>query len=271
MMTDYRPARMHWLGGTLCLAVLGLIQGCSLYPPLSVQELSAATQSVLVPDVPFFPQTEFQCGPAALAGVLGAAGVDTTPDNLAPQVYLPGRHGSLQLELIAATGRAGLLPYVLDGEPAALVGEIESGRPVLVFHNLRTRHFPAWQFSVLLGFDPADNEFIFNSGVDSSVTMNARTFLRTWNWAGRWALVALKPGTLPSKAVPGDIWKQLRILNPWLAAMRPSLHGKRRLDNGLLIPGRTWLWETQTTPQATCPAQCSSIARGFLWTRQMRL
>ncbi|MEO7385334.1 MAG: hypothetical protein ABIX37_00195, partial [Gammaproteobacteria bacterium] len=44
--------------------------------------------------VPFFPQTIHQCGPAALATVLGASGVIATPDELAPLVYLPGRRGS---------------------------------------------------------------------------------------------------------------------------------------------------------------------------------
>jgi len=31
-------------------------------------------------EVPFFPQEEFQCGPAALATVLAASGVKVTPE-----------------------------------------------------------------------------------------------------------------------------------------------------------------------------------------------
>ena len=41
--------------------------------------------------VPFFPQEDFQCGPAALATVLAASGDATTPQALAPQSYLPQR------------------------------------------------------------------------------------------------------------------------------------------------------------------------------------
>ena len=43
----------------------------------------------------------------ALATVLGAAGIGRTPEQLAPQVYLPQRQGSLQVELLGASRRAG--------------------------------------------------------------------------------------------------------------------------------------------------------------------
>ena len=62
---------------------------------------------------PFFPQSDYQCGPAALATVLAADGVDVTADQLVSEVYLPGRRGSLQVALIAATRARGRLPYTL--------------------------------------------------------------------------------------------------------------------------------------------------------------
>lgn len=157
---------------------------------------------VLLASVPFYPQREYQCGPAALAGVLGAAGVATSPAALAPQVYLPGRQGSLQQELLAATRRAGRVPYLIPADPAVLFAQLHSGRPVLVLQNLRTRHFPVWHYAVLVGFDPAANEVQLNSGPEQGLVMAAPAFLRTWDWAGRWALVALRPGELPAGAQP---------------------------------------------------------------------
>jgi len=152
--------------------------------------------------VPFYPQLEYQCGPAALAGVLGAAGVSTSPATLAPQVYLPGRQGSLQQELLVATRRAGRVPYLVPADPAALFAQLQTGRPVLVLQNLRTRSFPVWHYAVLVGFDPVANEVQLNSGAEQGLAMAAPAFLRTWNWAGRWALVALRPGELPAQAQP---------------------------------------------------------------------
>jgi hypothetical protein len=55
---------------------------------------------------PFFPQEEFHCGPAALATTLNAAGIGATPEELARQVFLPARRGSLQAEMPAAARRA---------------------------------------------------------------------------------------------------------------------------------------------------------------------
>jgi len=55
-------------------------------------------QQVELKAVPFFPQAEYQCGPAALATLLVSSGVSTTPEALVPQVYLPARKGSLRLK-----------------------------------------------------------------------------------------------------------------------------------------------------------------------------
>lgn len=118
----------------LALVWAALTAGCvSHYPDLeSVGAGTKAPPGVELQDVPFFPQDEFQCGPAALATVLVDSGVAVTPDELTDKVYLPEREGSLQLELIAASRRYERLPYVLDGTLAAILAELAAGRPVLV-------------------------------------------------------------------------------------------------------------------------------------------
>src|SRR5690606_28591997 len=119
--------------------------GCAINPSLRVAEAmppvvdGASPRPLLLDGVPFHPQTEYHCGPAALAGILGASGVApgvADPDALAPKVYLPGRKGSLQLELVGATRRAGRIPYEVDATPEALLAELAADRPVLVLQNL---------------------------------------------------------------------------------------------------------------------------------------
>ncbi len=195
------PGRLSVTPSWLALAAC-LLSACSFNPPLDLAAIFPGYPPVLLASVPFYPQREYQCGPAALAGVLGAAGVATSPAALAPQVYLPGRQGSLQQELLAATRRAGRVPYLIPADPAVLFAQLHSGRPVLVLQNLRTRHFPVWHYAVLVGFDPAANEVHLNSGTEQGLVMAAPAFLRTWDWAGRWALVALRPGELPAQAQP---------------------------------------------------------------------
>ena len=182
------------------LAGFALLSGCAINPPLRLGEMIPAGGVDLSAQVPFHPQTQYQCGPAALATVLGASGAAVSPRQLAPQVYLPGRHGSLQVELLGATRRAGRIPYPLAKTPEALFAELRAGRPVLVLQNLLTRTVPKWHYAVVVGADAQRNRVRLNSGDKWSVEMPAPKFLRTWDWGGRWALVALKPGELPAAA-----------------------------------------------------------------------
>jgi tetratricopeptide (TPR) repeat protein len=206
-----RQRRLRAAAG-LALAAAFASAGCAVNPALRVAEAlpptvegAAAPPPLLLDGVPFHPQTEYHCGPAALAGVLGASGVPperADPDALAPQVYLPGRKGSLQLELVGATRRAGRIPYEIERTPEALLAELADGRPVLVLQNLLTRTVPRWHYAVLVGADPARNRLVLNSGTRERLPVGAPSFLRTWDWAGRWGLLALRPGELPARAEP---------------------------------------------------------------------
>ncbi|MFT4808702.1 MAG: hypothetical protein ACI9LX_002039 [Paraglaciecola sp.] len=59
----------------------------------------------------FYPQQIFFCGPTTLSEVLNFYGHSTTPEGIAPSLFIPGREGSLQLEMISAARTYGLLPY----------------------------------------------------------------------------------------------------------------------------------------------------------------
>lgn len=195
-----RPWRLRPRPGRILASMLlvVLVSACSINPRVQLAQLEVAPAQLQ--GIPFHPQTEFHCGPASLAGVLGASGIDADPDQLAPQVYLPGREGSLQVELLGATRRAGRIPYVIEREPAAIAAELAAGRPVLVMQNLRTPRFPLWHYAVVTGVDPDDNRFVLNSGTEEAVEIGAPTFMRTWDWAQRWAFVVLAPGELPAAA-----------------------------------------------------------------------
>ena len=170
---------------------------CSINPPIAISEYSALRNDAVSLAVPFYPQTENHCGPAALATVISAAGSDVTPDQLSPQVYLPQREGSLQIELIAATRTFNLIPFVLPPEVPALLAEVETGRPVLLLQNLGTRSVPLWHYSVLIGYDKQRNSVQVHSGEQQGLWLPAPEFLRSWDWGGRWAMLALPPGQLP--------------------------------------------------------------------------
>lgn len=147
--------------------------------------------------VPFYPQSAYQCGPAALATVLRQAGVVVDPEQLVDAVYLPDKKGSLQVELMATARRYGRVPYPINPDLAGLLDTLRAGHPVLVLQNLGIEHWPLWHFAVVIGFDAKRDEFILRSGTTRREVSSAARFLRTWKLAGNWGLVILPPGDLP--------------------------------------------------------------------------
>jgi hypothetical protein len=148
---------------------------------------------------PFHPQADHQCGPAALATLLGAAGEPVTPATLEREIFVPGRQGSLQPELVGAIRARGLLPYELGGGLGELTAEIAAGRPVLVLQKQGLGPWPAWHYAVAIGYDSARDLVLLRSGTTERLELRAPVFDATWSRAGRWAVVALEPGTLPAQ------------------------------------------------------------------------
>ncbi len=187
--------------GGLFVALAMLLTACAT--PQSDRLLATASafpQPVELSAVPFFPQDDYQCGPAALAMLLNWTGAAVEPAALTPQVYLPERRGSLQLEILAAARRHGRIPYVLRPELEAVFAELAAGHPVLVLQNLAFDWQPQWHYAVLIGFDLPRAEVVLRSGTEARLTMPLRVFERTWARAEHWAVVVLPPERLPATA-----------------------------------------------------------------------
>lgn len=180
-----------------------LLVGCSTPQVLRLQEAGQAPglpSRAQLESVPFFAQKEYECGPAALAMVMSAAGVAATPDALVDQVYLPARKGSLQVEMLAATRQRGLIAYPLKPALKDLLQEVAAGHPVLVFQNLSLPIYPVWHYAVAIGYDLERNSITLHSGETERLEMSLFTFERTWARGNDWAMLALAPSTLPATA-----------------------------------------------------------------------
>ena len=158
------------------------------------------TQQVELDAVKFFPQEIHQCGPAALAMVLDAGGVMRTPQELSSQVYLPGREGSLQVEMMAAVRRSGLLAYELAPRLRDLLAEVAAGTPVVVLQNLGLSWYPVWHYAVVVGYDLQQEVIILRSGLEYRQVLAMTTFEHTWKRSGYWAMLALPPDKTPITA-----------------------------------------------------------------------
>jgi tetratricopeptide (TPR) repeat protein len=157
-----------------------------------------------IASVPFYPQDEYQCGPAALAMALAWSGLDVQPADLTEKVYTASLQGSLQPAMIAGARRSGRLAYVITGTDA-LIREIAAGHPVVVLQNLGLSWAPLWHYAVAIGYDIPADEIILHTGRKARDRTSMGLFQATWARADSWGLLVLKPGDLPATAEEADI------------------------------------------------------------------
>lgn len=188
---------LRW--GPAALALLMLLAGCAGQPLQLPARSERLPERVELGDTPFFPQDDYQCGPAALATLLVQRGVQTSPEALLPRVYLPARKGSLKVELVAAARQHGQLVYPLRPELDALLAQVAAGHPVLVMQNLGLDWYPQWHFAVVVGYDRPSQQLVLRSATIRRHTTDFTTFDRSWARAGRWAVLTLPPDRLPAE------------------------------------------------------------------------
>ena len=201
MSRPHRTARP--CAGFFCWLLLALLAGCAQMVPQTIGLRTGwpegVAQTVELTAVPFFPQVEYQCGPAALATVLSYSGVKITPEPLVNQVYLPSRQGSLQIEMLAAPRRYGRVSLQLAPRYADLLREVAAGNPVIVLQDVGPM-FTQWHYAVVNGFDYPSGTLYLRSGTKARQEMPFTAFEREWMKSSYWAMVVTPPDRIPATA-----------------------------------------------------------------------
>jgi tetratricopeptide (TPR) repeat protein len=133
-----------------------------------------------------------------------AAGIAGSVESLTPLVYLPGRQGSLQAEMLGATRRSGLIAYILAPDFESVLREVAAGTPVVVLLNLTLQIYPVWHYAVVVGYDLEQGNIVLRSGTRAREEMSLGFFEFQWQDGGHWAMLALPPGRLPATAREPD-------------------------------------------------------------------
>jgi tetratricopeptide (TPR) repeat protein len=182
------------LASTLLSGCVGMIAPQSL--ALRDDWPADLQRTVELTEVPFFPQEDYQCGPAALATSMANFNVNVTPEQLINQVYLPARKGSLQLEMLATPRRYGLVSYLLAPRYEDLLREVAAGNPVVVLQNLDSD----WHYAVVVGYDGVEGNMTLRSGKVKRQEMQFFVLEYTWANTGHWAMVTMPPDRIPATA-----------------------------------------------------------------------
>jgi tetratricopeptide (TPR) repeat protein len=197
-----------WFAGARLTAgaflLLAGLSGCASLVPQTMGLRDNWPQGVAdrteLREVPFFAQQEYQCGPAALATVLVHAGAPATPDELVTRVYLPGREGSLQAEMLAAPRRYGKVSYQIAPRFDDLLREVAAGNPVLVLQDTGVGPVTNWHYAVVVGFDYPAGELYLRSGETRRLAIPFTVFEYTWQKSNYWAMVTTPPDRVPVTA-----------------------------------------------------------------------
>lgn len=196
----YRSARLA-AGAFFLAAALG---GCASLVPQTMALRDAWPQGVPgraeMPEVPFFPQDDYQCGPSALATALVNSGVNVTPEELVSKVYIPERQGSLQAEMLAAPRPYGRVSYKLEPRFDDLIREVAAGNPVVILQNTSPAVFDNWHYAVVVGYDYPAGELYMRSGQTKREAMPFTILEYTWKKSNYWAMVSMPPDRIPVTA-----------------------------------------------------------------------
>lgn len=237
MKSDF--SRTVWARAAGAAVLVSALAGCSILPtvPKALQETVQTQQAIELKDVPFFAQEEFFCGPSTLAMVLNHAGEKTEPGKLAELVYLPGRQGSLQIEMLAAPRRLGYLSYQIAPELPALFNALNAGSPVVVLLNLSLPVAPQWHYAVVVGYEPSSNSLVLRSGPKERDVIPVATFLKLWERSQNWGFTVIKPGVEPPAYVNAQ-----NYLNAVVALERsnPAQAGLAYQQGAKLWPTEPW-------------------------------
>jgi len=145
----------------------------------------------LIDTVPFFPQEQYQCGPAALASVLNYRGLTLTPEEIAREIYSPSARGTLNFDMLLFAQKKGMQASQYSGTIEDLKKNIDLRNPVIVLVDNGFLAYRKDHYMVVVGYD--GDHLIVHSGRDRFKPVPTAEFMKTWKKTKCWALLIEGP------------------------------------------------------------------------------
>jgi ABC-type bacteriocin/lantibiotic exporter with double-glycine peptidase domain len=140
-------------------------------------------------EVPVIAQARERCGPAALAMVLRFYGAPDSAVAGTERAYSPALRGALITDLARCAERAGYAARVASLDEDSLLVLLRSGVPPILHYRRGPGPLTRGHFAVLVGWEPARDEFLANDGGARTARLGRAELLRRWRAAGSLALV----------------------------------------------------------------------------------
>ncbi|MEW6118060.1 MAG: C39 family peptidase [Nitrospirota bacterium] len=164
----------------LLAALLSIIGSCATAP------VQPDSNAVIIRNVPFYAQEEYQCGPASLAGVLNYWNISATPEEIAKDIYSGSARGTLNLDMLFYAQRKGADALHYSGGWDDLREKINKGYPLIVMVDNGFSIYQVHHFMVAVGY--SEGSVIVNSGAAERAVIDKGRFLTTWKKTNYWTL-----------------------------------------------------------------------------------
>ncbi|HLC18200.1 MAG TPA: C39 family peptidase [Thermodesulfobacteriota bacterium] len=174
---------------TRCLVLSLLLiasTGCSLRTGGAVLEEIRANPGAghFIEGVPFFPQDEQMCGPAALASVMGYYGAGSGMEAVAARVYEERLKGTLPVDLLIYAKEKGFRAQYYRGSLEDLKERLSEDKPLILFLNLGIPEYPVGHYIVAVGYNDRVKAVVAHSGVHREKVYSYRGLLKHWGKTG---------------------------------------------------------------------------------------
>jgi ABC-type bacteriocin/lantibiotic exporter with double-glycine peptidase domain len=168
------------------LLLIAILSSCA-----TIQDRTLETPSeILIKNVPFYPQEDYQCGPSSLASVLNFWGIAVTPERIVRDVSLEKARGTLTIDLIIYALGRGFDAKDYRGNIDDLKSTISKGYPLIVLIDYGVAFYQANHFMVVIGYNPQG--VIAHSGRQQAKLIPYDDFLKAWKKGNYWSLL-IKP------------------------------------------------------------------------------
>lgn len=166
--------------------ILFLLSGCG--PPARDAVLASLgadmAAGAYVDGVPFFPQDEYLCGPAALASVMAFYGAEESMDGVAGAVYNEKLRGTLPMDLLVYARDRGFETSYYRGGFKDLAERLGNGEPLVLFLNLGYDVYPVGHYIVAVGISEKDGAVLAHSGVEREKVYGMKELQKAWSRTG---------------------------------------------------------------------------------------
>jgi len=175
------------------LLLLAALPACGPTSKRLRSELDQGARGVYLSGVPFVRQHRNHCGPAALASVALYAGVDTSQEAIAEDVFLSSIGATLTIDLERCARDLGLWVQAEPGTAEDVRAWLDRGVPVVALLRLGWLQGNILHYVVVNGYHADRGYFIAHTGHLSNRPIAFDTFASQSARAGRWLLVVSPP------------------------------------------------------------------------------